>query len=122
MLDYMNMKAVLEIAEGKSAIKARPIEFDGVKIERGQEIRKHAAGTYSVNHFEIVGFASSRTLVAYWDGDLNGFDEYSDDIKAMPAVILKVRGWEQYDIMSAQDVIETIRMNETFANAPTPLG
>ena len=117
MLDYGNTQAILKMAEGKSALQAGPVTFEGITIEAGQEIRIHAAGTYSINHFEVIGFASARTWILYEDGDLNWYEGRSDADKQMPAVILRSKGWEQYKIMSARDAAGSIRTNRQFEQA-----
>jgi len=105
------------MAEGKSALKASPVTYEEVTIEVGQEIKIHAAGTYCVNHWEVIGFASARTWILYEDGNFQFYPYRSDADKQMPAVILKAKNEPQYKIMSARDAAGSIRTNQQFAEA-----
>ena len=40
------IQGILREAQGKSKVKTAPIECDGMKIEPGQEVRKHLAGSF----------------------------------------------------------------------------
>ena len=117
MLDYGNTQTILEMAEGKSALKAAPVTFEDITIEAGQEIRIHMAGSYVVGSFEVLGFASARTWILYEEGTFNFYPYRSDADKQMPAVILKAKNEPQYKIMSARDAAGSIRTNRQFEQA-----
>jgi len=118
MLDYENYRAIIEIAEGSSTLQDGPVTWDGVKIVKGQVLRRHVMGTYSQYHFRVIGFASPALWMLYDDTEPKWCTE---EQKAMPSVVLE-EGLGQYEIMSAKDAVETLRMNEFFKDCPTPLG
>lgn len=83
MLDYTNTRVILEIAEGKSALKPGPITQDGIAISKDDEIRYGVQ--FSVNSFKVVGFASSKTWMLAYYGDISDYAEADDEDKTTPA-------------------------------------
>lgn len=119
------IQEILREVQGESKIQIAAIEYDGMQIEPGQEIRKHLAGSFSVATFEIVGIVSPQARAMYEDG--NGWEFMwglaTEEQKQVPGVLLKLRGEERYEIWTPQDVVGMIRTNQLFGDDPvTPLG
>lgn len=120
MIDKSTARWILKQAQGESTIKDGSHEHNGITIEAGAKFQRHAMGSFSMYRFEIIGFAAPKAWAIFQDRSLDDWEYYTDEEKALPAVILKTN-WDQYEIARLDRVAGWVRADQESSGI-TPLG